>query len=106
MQNDEINAVWDKRNEFNTVETLVTIKDAPNITWDGGPCRPYAIRFLHTRFNGGPWQSVVTIYAMRPNAVIGSWFRPDEVYMPPQWLTDLIRQGGPDAEMSVTDRPS
>jgi hypothetical protein len=99
VQTDKIKTAWGRRTERVTevVETSVKIKDAPSITWNGGPCRPYTIMFRHTRYDGGPWQSSVTIYALRPEAVVGNWFSPDQVYMPPQWLTDLIGQGGPDA---------
>lgn len=79
------------------VESSVELTDAPDITANGGPCRPYSIRARFTRFNGGPWQPEITIYAMFPGHVVGGYFGPDKVYMPPQWLTDLIAEAAPDA---------
>jgi hypothetical protein len=81
------------------VRKSVTLTDAPDITWKskGATCRPYSIRFEYLRRDGGPWQRAVTIYAMRPESLVGNFFSPDDVYMPPQWLTDLIAAAEPDA---------
>ena len=88
---------WEPTRVCETVEKAVNLTDAPNITWRGGPCRPYAIRFRFERYGGkgGPWRSYITIYAMRPGGIVGNWFSPSAVYMPPEWLTDLIAAATP-----------
>ena len=90
-----------------TVETSVKLDGAPDITWERksrhapGRGRPYTIRFQFTRHNGGPWQSSITIYAQRPDGIVGDWFSPEKVLNSPQWLTDLIAQATPGVEVTT-----
>lgn len=87
------------------VEKSVKLADAPDITWASKANRlhrrsgrPYSVRFYYMRSNGGPWQSEITIYALRPESLVGDFFPPDKVIDPPQWLTDLIDSAHPDAQ--------
>jgi hypothetical protein len=80
-----------------TIEKTVDLAGAPEIVANGGRCTPYAIRFVYQRRgSNGSWQAQITIYARTPHSVVGQSFSPDKVYMPAQWLTDLIDQATPD----------
>jgi hypothetical protein len=93
---------WAPTTTYQRVETKVKLTDAPDITWrrkakyGPGRGRPYSIRFEFTRRDGGPWLSNITIYAQRPEGIIGDWFSPEKVYNPPQWLTDIIASASPE----------
>lgn len=108
MLTPEPTLAWGPIRTKETVEKSVDLTDAPDITWQRktkrgpGYGRPYSIRFEFVRYDSGPWISSVTIYAQRPESIVGDFFSPDKVINPPQWLTDLIEQAAPDSR--VTDR--
>lgn len=97
-------AKWDATRTTARVEKSVDLADAPDITWlrvpkKGAPRnvsgRPYAIRFSFTRHDDGPWLPSITIYAQRPESIVGDFFSPEKVADAPQWLTDLIESATP-----------
>lgn len=84
-----------------TVERDVKLDGAPNIRWrrkakyGPGEGRPYSIHFKFVRNSDGPWFPEITIYAQRPEAIVGDWFSPSMVIDMPEWLADLITEATP-----------
>lgn len=101
--NDTMTQQWDPvlHEKTETVERSVKLTGAPDISWQRKPKygpgrgRPYSIHFKFVRRGDGPWFPEVTIYAQRPESLVGDWFSPAGVIDMPEWLADLITEATP-----------